>query len=53
MQGLSDSAVGVVVMAMAVVLVFVCVLGEWAYQDGEGRRPAFSMGEASVEKRGP
>lgn len=51
MQGVSYSTVGVVVMAAA--LVFVCVLSEWAYQDGEVRRPAFSMGEASVEKRGP
>lgn len=34
--------VGVVVMA--VVLVLVCVLSKWAYQDDEECRPAFSMG---------
>ena len=41
-----------VVVAMEVVFVFVCVLGKWAYQDGEGCRAAFSMGRAGVEKKG-
>lgn len=40
-------------VAMVVVFVLVCVLGKWAYQDGEGCRAAFSMGTAGVEKRGP